>query len=1329
MDNREKKTFIVTNQYSTDIISNSIQYNEIQLGYYKNRGRVAKVKAQSLYLKGLQDNPQETDNGQAAFDLMNWLLNKPRLPGDKHASYLLSTLPESELSGFNFNKNHNLWIDETRIKQTWRDNEIRSSSQIVDMLQPSGQWHRHYGTILLSSDANNLQVMIIRHWLELNGGGLLIIEDDTKEMSSHIQQLLSELEMIKPAIISEKKPGLLVKGYPHDKNIEHSTSLLPGLATLNHRPADLSTPTDWIYEGILTVPNDEMTIIYLDAANYSDDLLLELGQHSIFINKDESFGEIILENAKAGQQLPFRITTTTQGKSPQIRLGWGFPSVGEIETIPDSAIHHTQGSLFDIPAPFPPSTPTETIFTTSAKFNPDGYEQVISLPSVSINSFALTEETRNNSHYFTMVFTLSSQNVPLRLDNIEISPQTSWHTLASEIEAKANQQLAVHDLAPISIRYSTGKLLIHSEDLSISQFQLKNQNLHPILITENYNEANNKLVVGAIHGSLPNHEDIAYYELLEQPLFGQVDVNRQTGQWLYQPDRQSTFQGHDQFDIVAMMKDGSVSRPMSIQLQSESAPQVAIPGQKIFTLPDPIYNQPNRTYHSVPHDMQLHKIQLAQTHLLSPDDNYFSLTANRWALLKVDITSHSAANAPDIIAIIKDKEGNLLEEITLTGPKKLPSEIPTTENKPSIEARDFHRNSYTAPIKGQWVQPEMQIQIMAGDIPLTQPYTDENGIFVPSVKTVAPIRAHITHTSMYREGHGTYDHSPLSWGLEAASKLPTHQFSLFSYPSLTHQPSVFPYNSENKKNDIDYSSLVHLLYDAPYTIQEPYTSQISWAYLHAKKDWPNSSLSSEFFYSAIKPFNIEGGTLGVIGLGSPKVGGGITSTAVMWHEIFGHGLSLPHTSSKTYPYSAKSNGEAIAFDQYRQQYTTYLDEDQHSEIMPAMYPANYPHYTEHYDAFLFHSAYFTHKAQAFLARFTQSDTPPNYLPVYQLHGTFLTQDDGSQHPYNQLRITETLGPLTQQSPYDMGYHLIATYATPTGLLTDTIEISLQYSELNINIPNKGELVSIDIIKDVDNTGSAVYQYKNPRSLANRMLINSNQHTLSENTQLDNYWQGSKLFWSFSEKSFALCAKWVDKGRLRQQYFSIETPLNRQVDTDENSYKPINHLEIPVNTQQTSPKEMNVTSNVRLLSDVHIYQEIDVRELGLSEHDTYWVTLSIYDEQGDIQEHTPLEAWYISVQDGNLTIRGAIDSTPDLKIAGIKIYIDSHLQDGIDASVIWFQQNTEGTLAENREFLNYDRPIVFNELISHIAGMREEQAELHYSPTVWSSPKHSVPLVA
>ncbi|MEX6064499.1 hypothetical protein [Providencia hangzhouensis] len=42
----------------------------------------------------------------------------------------------------------------------------------------SGQWHRHYDTVVVSSSSNDKQVELLRHYLELTGGSLLIIEND-----------------------------------------------------------------------------------------------------------------------------------------------------------------------------------------------------------------------------------------------------------------------------------------------------------------------------------------------------------------------------------------------------------------------------------------------------------------------------------------------------------------------------------------------------------------------------------------------------------------------------------------------------------------------------------------------------------------------------------------------------------------------------------------------------------------------------------------------------------------------------------------------------------------------------------------------------------------------------------------------------------------------------------------------------------------------------------------------------------------------------------------------------------------------------------------------
>ncbi|HHR6080950.1 TPA: hypothetical protein ACS7ZY_003347 [Providencia alcalifaciens] len=1327
MDNRKKYPFTTANSHTTQLAALALRYEHLQLGIYQGRGRVAKIHTGSFYLDGLKSSPLHTRTGQATFDLMNWLLDKPRLAGEERQSFLLSTLDKEDFSGFDFHPQQSLWVDSFHSPHQWRDGEPRSQAQLADALLPSGQWYRHYDTVILACDANDQQVDIIRHWLELTGGSIIIIEDDDTSVSLPVQQLLSELDNIEmgnlPKAIQPipKSSGMQVTAYQSTSNgIEKNAFTIPNLTHYASELPESSAFTVWVYEGVITVPKSDNIRIYLDTLYHGESLTFEVNQQTREVTQNDEFAEIIIQKSKAGQQIPFKITTTTQGKPPEIRLGWGFPNSGEIQFIPDDAMHHRQITAPD--APLVPQRPTATAF------NPYGFQQRISLPATAINSLALTEETLQNSRYFSMIINRSRQTTALRLDDIALSRQDSWEALAAEIEFHVNQQLAELELPSISVKYENRQLIIDCNGMQISQFQLKDQQLHSILVAENPNGLENQFVVGAITGKLPHHEEIDYFQLIEAPLFGQVELNQRTGKWQYQPDSSQVFNGHDQFDVIAVMKNGAISAPMSIQLQAEDTPQLSIPGERTFSLPDPIYHQPQRRHQPVPNDMQVHGIQLAQTHLLPPDAPYFGLTANRWALLKVEITSQTGRNAPDIVAIIRDKQNNELERIVLTGPEKLPTSLEDTPTTMSIDAQHLHHQSYTAPIKGKWVQPDMQIQIMAGNQPLIQPYTNAEGIFSPTVKSVTPMISHVTHKSLYRHGHGIYSYSPLSWGLEAAAKLPTHQFTLFSYPTLTQQTGLYPYIVKDERGYVDNSTLIHPFYDSPSTITEPSKSQIKWAYFDSQKAARRTKLYSEFFYSSIERLPMEGGTSNTIGLASHNFGGGITKPSILWHEVFGHGLSLGHTTSQHYPYSSESHGDNIAFDQYRQQYTTYRKPNPDDEIIPAMYPADYPHYTNQYDAFLAHSDYLTQQAQNFLANIDESKIEREYRPVYQLTGIFLPLSDGTLHPYSHLTVTQTIGHLIQKDHSNSRHSLTLTYATPSGLLTENLKIALRDNELNLNIANKGELVSLELIKTENGADTTVYHYKNPESLANRLFIHGDGKTVPEKLQMDNYWRGGKLFWSVSEDNRALSAKWVENGQLRQQYFSLAEPFNRHPVDTTTKFTPLNHLDLIEDSPQQPVSNFSVLSEVQLLSDVQISQQIPIGELGTSIH-TYWATISTLDEHGKIHESAPLEAWYLSAQDGMLTVKGTIDSTPNLKIAGVNIYFDQHLQDNMAPHRIFIQQNTQGTLAENREFLHYDRPVEFNTLISQMAGMREEQLSPSYSPVQQEIMECIVPLAA
>ncbi|MGO2335585.1 M66 family metalloprotease [Providencia sp.] len=913
------------------------------------------------------------------------------------------------------------------------------------------------------------------------------------------------------------------------------------------------------------------------------------------------------------------------------------------------------------------------------------------------------------------------------------------------------------------------------EDLN---FGIQHQTL-PFVIANNTGAETNKLTVGAVTDKLPSHKDIIEYRLLEAPKFGIVTLNNRTGEWQYQPKSDESFSGDDQFDFVAITENGQESAPMSIHIQSDRPPIVSYPGKRVFTIPDPIYHEPAKRNYSVPDDMKIQTIQLAQTHLQSPDTPYFILTANRWALLKVDITSQSAASAPNLTAIVIDKNDMELGRIRLTGPDKLPQKLPSIPNIPSVESKEVHKHSYTAPLKGHWVQPDIRIQLIAGDTPITMPYTDNNGFFKPKISVSNEMTSRITHHSLYQQGHGVYAYSPLSWGIEAAAKLPATKFTLYSYPTISQTMPLDPAITH-------HSALFMPAYDRVNGFYNNSTEQISWGFHRSHQSIGVNGLDSDFNYYALTPTN----TINLLGLAWKNQGAGIARSDVMWHELYGHGFGLNHTINTDntdnteffYPFDGKTNGQNIGYDQQTQSYITYRYTEPHSkeskEVMPALYPFLQNQGYDHFNAFTPHSDFFTQRIQQFLRKKLRwqpnniidhdiednnfagegyyqnwsekeqkwvtltldnfSSFYPNTrhyelahqrdVPVYWIQALIITTPDNQPHPYSTIQPLRTIGNLPAKyhnlktgegRPYHhhTPYALTVTYATKQGLLTESLQAIPYIETINLNIPDKGELVKIEIARINKNKqiGESIYTYKNSNSLANRLFSKWKSNSSLEQLVLDNYWSGSQLFWSATATDLidlktgkinlhrltedsAICAAWIENGQRHQQYFSLHDPLGEftQVRTTQ-IFLPINHTNLLENNNIV-PQDYYTESNVPLLSDVHINQTIDITALQLPENIcNYWVTLTVEDKQGKQQEQNPLEQWQITRKGNKLSIIGTIDSTPALKINKIKIYIDEHLQDRVEPFSITLSQNYTSIISENMEFLDYNHPVVFNKI--------------------------------
>ncbi|HEM8181765.1 hypothetical protein WOB53_15860 [Providencia rettgeri] len=180
MENRyeeqNKPISSIKNQYDSNI-----KQQPLKIGLYANKSRVVVIDNNSPLLKSLSLDPTFSKEGKAAHELFSWLINKPRIIGETKKSYIASTLPESQFSGFKFHSKQGIFVESFNSPHEWIDGEVRAQAQLADLLLPSGEWHRHYSIVVLPESANDKQIELIRHWLELTGGSLLIVKDKQKK--------------------------------------------------------------------------------------------------------------------------------------------------------------------------------------------------------------------------------------------------------------------------------------------------------------------------------------------------------------------------------------------------------------------------------------------------------------------------------------------------------------------------------------------------------------------------------------------------------------------------------------------------------------------------------------------------------------------------------------------------------------------------------------------------------------------------------------------------------------------------------------------------------------------------------------------------------------------------------------------------------------------------------------------------------------------------------------------------------------------------------------------------------------------------------------------
>ncbi|MFM8530729.1 MAG: GLEYA domain-containing protein, partial [Ilumatobacteraceae bacterium] len=153
---------------------------------------------------------------------------------------------------------------------------------------------------------------------------------------------------------------------------------------------------------------------------------------------------------------------------------------------------------------------------------------------------------------------------------------------------------------------------------------------------------------------------------------------------------------------------------------------------------------------------------------------------------------------------------------------------------------------------------------------------------------------------------------------------------------------------------------------------------------------------------------------------------------------------------------------------------------------------------------------------------------------------------------------------------DGDYVMRVTYATANGLVTDNLIVPSNFGAgTSLNVPDKGELVRVDVVEAENASLAAFYRnkivasYVNSESLANTVFGGDGTFTGASQLTLPAYWHGSKVLWSATTAGLvdfatgrvdgtkivdgsAIRAQWTENGVLQTRTFAITLPETVEV---------------------------------------------------------------------------------------------------------------------------------------------------------------------------------------
>lgn len=278
-------------------------------------------------------------------------------------------------------------------------------------------------------------------------------------------------------------------------------------------------------------------------------------------------------------------------------------------------------------------------------------------------------------------------------------------------------------------------------------------------------------------------------------------------------------------------------------------------------------------------NIKIDAVYLAQTHVSEPDYKYFNLTANRPALLKVNVVSKFPIRSPKVIATIANKNGKR-RDVVLKGPKNLPLESELSSELGKV--KHSYKDSFNIIIPKELIQPGLSIAIKAG-----------NQIYKKDIKVGAPNEMSMQMFDIHYFGRKINKDYKDGIFNEVESKWPVSSFDIERVRGVKFHELVVPARPGAKTPHVRVSSPEEYKKKTGKRFDGEQAAALQW--VHALSD---SGGNHDFAMMYVNIIGVHSG-----GQAGAFDGVGQVGHHGIFHHELGHALGLPHwQQNKQYPY-------------------------------------------------------------------------------------------------------------------------------------------------------------------------------------------------------------------------------------------------------------------------------------------------------------------------------------------------------------------------------------------------------------------------------------------